>query len=347
MTNSRWHLLAMAIPIHHHDTNSLSIAGLGWEGVWRRTMDDALTRLAQLTRVHPRLDLLCRFADSWALPHDPEPDGAAPFHIVSRGSCTLELPDQRRSLPLVAGDVVVLPHGARHTMRSDTAPPRHARPTVLTESHNGAVTVRTNADGEEPSCEVICGHFRFEQARSNPLLAALPDALHLAAGQDAALARLGLLVEAIRAELQEARPGAASIAANLASALFTMIIRAHMDQAEDLRGILALLGNPTTGRAVVRMLEEPARAWTLEELAAAGHTSRAGLVRAFRKQADVAPLGLLAQLRFQAAAQLLTSTELPVSEVGVRVGYQAEEAFSRAFKRHFGVAPSEFRHAGV
>jgi AraC-type DNA-binding domain-containing proteins len=318
-------------------------------------MDDALTRLAQLTRVHPRLDLLCRFADHWAIPHEPQPDGEAPFHIVSRGTCTIELPDHGRSLALAAGDVMILPHGARHTLRAGSVPGdaggeqtdgRIFARAPLRETHNGAVTLRTNTDGPA-SCELICGHFRFEQWRSNPLLGALPDVLHLATGQDRALARMGHMVETVRAELEEARPGAAAIATNLASALFTMIIRAHMEQAQDLRGILALLGHRTTGRAVVLMLEDPARAWTLEELAQASNTSRAGLVRAFRKQADVAPLGLLAQLRFQAAAQLLTATELPVAEVGVRVGYQAEEAFSRAFKRHFGVAPSEFRYTGV
>lgn len=314
-------------------------------------MDDALTRLAQLTRVHPRLDLLCRFADHWTIPHEPEPDGEAPFHIVSRGTCTIDLPDHRRSLALVAGDVVVLPHGARHTLRAENTDAqqtndRKTERAPIRETHNGAVTLRTNTDGAA-SCELICGHFRFEHWRSNPLLGALPDVLHLATGQDRALPRLGLLVETVRAELEEARPGAASIATNLASALFTMIIRAHMEQAQDLRGILALLGHRTTGRAVVLMLEDPARAWTLEELAQASHASRAGLVRAFRKQADVAPLGLLVQLRFQAAAHMLTATELPVAEVGARVGYQAEEAFSRAFKRHFGVAPSEFRHAAA
>ncbi|WP_207458128.1 AraC family transcriptional regulator [Azospirillum sp. SYSU D00513] len=309
-------------------------------------MDDALTRLAQLMRVHPRLDLLCRFAEDWAVPHEPEPEGEAPFHIVTRGRCMVDLPGLERSLLLEAGDILVLPHGHRHVLRGEGTDARRAGSFTFGQSHNGAVTVRGNAGGlsdREPDCELICGRLRFEQWRDNALLGALPDTLHLGTAQDPALARLERLVETMRAELEEARPGAGAIAADLASALFTMLVRAHVEQEREVGGVLALLGNRTTARALLLMLEDPARGWTLDGLASASNASRAGLVRAFRKQGNIAPLALLTQLRLQLAARQLTATELPVSEVAARVGYEAEEAFSRAFKRHFGASPSAFR----
>jgi AraC-like DNA-binding protein len=43
------------------------------------------------------------------------------------------------------------------------------------------------------------------------------------------------------------------------------------------------------------------------------------------------------------AAELLASTDLSVAQVARRTGYDSQEAFSRAFKRRMGSAPSAWR----
>ena len=45
------------------------------------------------------------------------------------------------------------------------------------------------------------------------------------------------------------------------------------------------------------------------------------------------------------AEDLLATTDLTVAAVGRRVGYDSEEAFSRAFKRASGLSPSHWRSA--
>jgi AraC-like DNA-binding protein len=47
------------------------------------------------------------------------------------------------------------------------------------------------------------------------------------------------------------------------------------------------------------------------------------------------------------AEDLLTTTDLGVGVVARRVGYDAEEAFSRAFKRAHGESPSAWRATHV
>ena len=49
--------------------------------------------LAPLLRVRPELQDICRFGAQWTSPHAPEPEGWAPFHIVTAGACRLERPD--------------------------------------------------------------------------------------------------------------------------------------------------------------------------------------------------------------------------------------------------------------
>ena len=45
----------------------------------------------------------------------------------------------------------------------------------------------------------------------------------------------------------------------------------------------------------------------------------------------------------QLAADLLRSTPLKVADIAERVGYGSDAAFSRAFHRHVGIWPAEFR----
>lgn len=51
---------------------------------------------------------------------------------------------------------------------------------------------------------------------------------------------------------------------------------------------------------------------------------------------------IIRERRFEHAVQLLTSTDLPVSEVGYRVGYAHHSTFTAAFVERFGMSPKRF-----
>jgi len=55
------------------------------------------------------------------------------------------------------------------------------------------------------------------------------------------------------------------------------------------------------------------------------------------------PIRSLTEWRMHLAEELLATADLGVGAVARRVGYESEEAFSRAFKRTHDVAPSEWR----
>jgi AraC-like DNA-binding protein len=71
--------------------------------------------------------------------------------------------------------------------------------------------------------------------------------------------------------------------------------------------------------------------------------SRSALARRFTEYVGVPPMRYLAPWRMQLAQYLLRQPGLTVSEVAARVGYDAEAAFSRAFKRHVGAPPVSWR----
>ena len=303
---------------------------------------DTLSGLAPLLRVRPELQYICRFGDQWASPHAAEPDAWAPFHVVTDGACVLHLTGPGRSIRLTAGDVAVLPHGSAHVMHGSTTPPTAAGPFCIQGRSNGAILVKSNTD-TQPDAQLLCGRLRFDHAGQNLVLSALPEAIVvLAAGRDDAL-HLRRLIALVKEELDAARPGAAAIACDLASALLVMVVRAHLEAERASDGVLALLSHPQASRAVAAMLHEPGRAWTLDELAGLANASRASLVRIFQKTAQLAPLAFLSEVRLELARRKLAGSTRSLAEIAAETGYQSESAFSRAFHQRHGIRPGKAR----
>lgn len=306
-------------------------------------MDDALTGLAPMLRVQPQLQIVCRFGEQWASEHAPETDQWAPFHLVTEGSCAIDLAEGERSITLSAGDIAVLPHGSRHTVRGAGTPAGARNNFGIRAGSLGPLALKTNTDSE-PEAQLICGRLRFELAHHNLILAALPKIIVVSSsGSSAAALRLRTFVAVIKEEIEGGRPGALAIATDLASALFVMVVRAHLEHERTHSGVLRLLAHRQAGRAVTAMLSDPARKWVLDDLAACASTSRASLVRMFHQAVGQSPLAFLAQLRLDLARSKLSTSPLPVASIAAEVGYGSESAFSRAYHRRFGSRPGELR----
>jgi len=284
---------------------------------------DVLSGLAHLFHVRD-VQYEQRGSTQWATDHEAD-HGCVPFQVVTFGACVIDLIESRRSVRLEAGDVAVLPHGNHHVVRGQPAladEPREAEP------------------------QVIGGRFALEQARGNFVLAALPDLIVVRAAEHDDALRLRRLIAAIGDELDGGRDGARAIANDLASALFMMVVRIHVNREHVVEGLLRILSHRRAARAVEAMLSSPSRAWTLDELAGHASASRASLVRMFQKTVCMAPLEFLAELRLSLARRRLSATNLPLAQIAAEIGYGSESSFSRAFRRRFGMPPGEMRTSG-
>ncbi len=299
---------------------------------------DALSGLAPLLRVRPELTDFCRFGGAWASSHRAEPAGWAHFHIVTKGSVQLDRVGFG-PLRLEAGDILLLPHGDAHTVR---APDGAGQGAPVTTDYRNSLRVRASI-GAEPDTELIRGRLHFE-APQNLIVAALPDVVVLRVGERPLASRFHPIMLGIRDELDGPRPGAPAIAEDLASALFVMMLRAHLEASAPAEGLLRLLNQRMTAQAVLEMVRDPARVWTLDDLAQTAAASRATLVRAFRKATGVAPLAFLTDLRLGLARHRLGSGSASMDQIAAKVGYQSQAGFSRAFLRKYGVRPGKLRH---
>lgn len=84
---------------------------------------------------------------------------------------------------------------------------------------------------------------------------------------------------------------------------------------------------------------------TLDEIAAAVHASPYHLCRVFRRQTGVTIHHYLNQMRLRTSLEYVAQGDTSLTEVGLALGYSSPSHFSRAFKREFGMPPSELRRS--
>jgi AraC-like DNA-binding protein len=146
------------------------------------------------------------------------------------------------------------------------------------------------------------------------------------------------------AEARSPRPGGAGVLAKLSEVLFIEVLRMHMnEQNADRTGWLAGMSDRIVGAALNALHARPAHAWSLEELARAAGTSRSVLAERFQHLVGSSPMQYLTQWRMLLAANLLCRGNAPLARIAEEVGYQTDTAFSRAFRREYGVPPAAWR----
>lgn len=120
-----------------------------------------------------------------------------------------------------------------------------------------------------------------------------------------------------------------------------------LNEIADAGGTEVLDERGGTHQAVLRaarlLEDEPARQWTLTELADAVSLAPSYLARLFAKQVGLPPLAYLSRLRAERAAGLLIETDLSIAAIGDRVGWPDPNYMSRRFRACFGQSPSEYR----
>jgi AraC-like DNA-binding protein len=107
---------------------------------------------------------------------------------------------------------------------------------------------------------------------------------------------------------------------------------------------MAVVSDPIGKARLIRA--KPAHAWTLDSLPLVGQ-SRSVLAERFADIVGIPPIHYLSKWRMQIAAELLRGGTTSLSEIAAEVGYESDSAFSRAFKKMTGVAPSAWRRGST
>ena len=268
------------------------------------------------------------------------------FHLVARGACWGNAVGDEPAR-LEEGDLIVFPQGDAHVlssapgMRAEPDMAKHARPTTPLP-----MFFELGGGGPDRS-RVICCFLGCDERPYNPLLSALPRVIHVKAAESQGAGWLGKLLSLAASESGSRRAGGENVLSRLSELMFVETIRQYLETLSPAQtGWLAGLRDPVVGQALSALHAEPSSEWTVQALARLAGASRSVLAERFTEMVGQPPMQYLALWRMQLASRLLAEGE-PVSAAASAVGYESEAAFSRAFKKLVGQAPSVWRRARV
>ncbi|RAY15527.1 AraC family transcriptional regulator [Actinomadura craniellae] len=233
----------------------------------------------------------------------------------------------------VAGDPATPPQAVIH--------PGQRCATLDGEPLGEAMSLGVRTWGADPdgSMTMLVGAYQTLGEISRRLLGALPRLLVLP--EDAWDCPL---VPLLCDEIVKEEPGQEAVLDRLLDLLLIAVLRAWFARPEgDAPAWYRAYADPVVGRALRLMHGDPARQWTVANLASAAGVSRAALARRFTALVGEPPMAYLTGWRLALAADLLREPDATIASVARQVGYGSPFALSAAFKRERGISPQQHR----
>lgn len=193
----------------------------------------------------------------------------------------------------------------------------------------------------------IGGRFFFDGDHAELLFNALLAIFHVRdVSKQAAVLRWSL--GQLATELELSLPGGALMADHLAQIMLLQVTRLWLGSGEEKHtGWLGALADPRLVRVMGAKHGNPARRWTLAELAGLAGMSRTIFAGRFRDVVRQTPLDYLTGWRMRLATDRLQHSDESIASIGLAVGYESESAFSAAFRRSVGRTPTQHRRLTV
>lgn len=263
------------------------------------------------------------------------------FHVVASGRCWIETDGERHWAS--GGDVIVLPYNDEHRMGGTTEAACVSIATLLDPPPWQRMPVIRHGQGGKTT-SVVCGYLTWEDPLFDPRMKVFPSVFVVS--PPAGPARDWVTASINYALLQTAQVSADRVEAptRVPELLLVEVIKLHLSNAPSAEhGWVKALNDPVLAPAMAAIHGSADRKWSVVSLAREAHVSPSLLDERFRDVLGLAPIRYLTGWRMRIAEDLLRSSDLSLAAVARRVGYESEEAFSRAFKRTHAQAPSAWR----
>lgn len=302
------------------------------------TMDplsDVLTLLKPQRRGSGAID----FGGDWRVQFPAQ--GGVRCYAVGRGECWINVEGSGEPTHLVRDACVLLASGRPFRIGSApkaetiaaTDPALFARDAISTVNGGGA-------------CVLIGGHFVLDDAHERLLSSALPPFVVVRdQGQRDAL---GAALKSLWIELETPQPGGRLVIEHLNHMMLIFVLRLYArSEAQRPTGWLSALADKRIAKALAAVHSSPGKLWTLQALAGEAGMSRTVFAECFKALVGATPMSYLNEWRMMTAAFHLREFDVPVGQVAHAVGYGSGTAFSTAFRRAFGVSPSDYARTRI
>lgn len=260
------------------------------------------------------------------------------FIAVVRGRATLTTNGVDTPIDLTTGDVAVLNQRSWLTLRGGSG----SDEVVAVEPPSAGSFIPESEVNADDVDILVGGRVELNPTGRELLLRALPPLAHVGASSVVG-SQVRAHVQRIFTEIVTDPIGADFAIRQHGQLLVLNIIRGFVHETDMPGGWLKVLTDERLKPALALIHEQPARSWSLEDLARAASMSRSAFAERFRRSADTTPLAYLIDWRMLLAQRQLRSGDIRIGTLALQLGYSSESAFSSAFKRHVGQSPLAYR----
>ena len=289
----------------------------------------------------------CRseFSAPWGLALPPFKN-CLMFHVVTAGQCWLDVDGAPHRL-LQPGGLALVPHGEGHRLTSEPGAPAAKLFDLPREQVSERYEILRHGGGGAP-VTIVCGAVQFDHPAAHHLMKLLPRLISVEAWSSPEMHWIQSTLRFMAAEAQALRPGGETVITRLGDILVIQAIRAWMAQDPAARtGWLGALQDKQIGRAIALVHRDPTRAWSVASLANEVAMSRSAFAARFTELVGEPAMHYVTRWRMHVAVTWLKEPHAAtVAELALRLGYESEAAFSRAFKRIIGSSPGAVRRSG-
>ena len=276
----------------------------------------------------------------------PGADHLIAYHVVTQGRCfaSLSAASRCRSRPAKS---CVFTNADPHVMSSSAgmrAEPPSADMIEIASAGRLPFHINLMNDGA-PSATLVCGYLACDARPFNPLLEALPPMLKAGDGRRNDSGWVGQFIHFAVAEVADKRAGSESVLTKLSELMFIDVVRRYIETLPPqdtgwLAGLARSLCRQGAGAdpcAAVLQLDHGGP-WR----ASAGPRARCW-PSGSPSSSECPPMHYLAKWRMQVASETAEPAMRTWRRSPPRSATNSEAAFSRAFKKMIGVAPSVWR----
>jgi AraC-like DNA-binding protein len=312
---------------------------------------DPLSEVLRSVRMTGGVFLDARFTAPWCvssqlvagdcMPYLAAPAQIIAYHVVIDGELLVWV-EGEPAIKVSAGEIVLVPRNEEHKLASGNGLKAvNARDLIQPPGDGGLVRIVHGGGGA--ATHIVCGFLASDESY-NPLIATLPRLLKLDVREGAARDWIEASVRFAAGELAQGRLASSSVMSRLSELLFVEAVRQYSTTlaTEDV-GWLKGLKDPHIGRALALIHQNISASWSAESLAKEVALSRSAFMERFKNLVGMPPIRYLTVWRLQTAKLNLRETSATIAQLAHSVGYESEEAFSRAFKREFGAPPAQWR----